>query len=511
MKTNRFIVRLIAVAAMLAMLLSFVGCANAYNNDPTVVKCGSVKLGLRKYMNYFQNSAYYQYYKAGYIDAETYKNLVMDQLVSYGVQLDQVKKQGITLTSEEEAKVQDDVEAQIKTYLDENYKDSIDKSLTDADEIYEAEMKLLLKDLKDNGSNFKKFRAELEDNIRNTALVEKLRDSVVGDITVSNDDVKKYFDDNMSTATTIANFNSSFGSFITGSSQNIPYYMPVVGEKAEAAEGEEAQEPNPYDELFSVFHLLVKFETKAGEDVTDYPAYAAEDTSVSKNMSMLEERLPELTAEQFLSEYCFGDVCEDPGMKNTAYQFFGYTMAESLISSYYEGWGNAAMMLKYPEWEPKAEETDSSDTSEEKPEIDHDYTRLTLGDGTEIMRVFTDTGVHYIILNTNNWNAMYNEEGKLMIPIYDGDQLVKEGDSIVTTAGNISQEVFDAIELALSSVGDKADADRKEVSAKSLYDTIREAALTTAQNAAYNDKYTEWKEATKIVIKDNIIKNLSIG
>ena len=159
MKPTKAIVRIIAVMATLAILFSFSGCIKSYNNDPTVVKCGSEKLGLQRFMSIFQNSDYYQYYQQGYIDSKTYADYVINELTSYGVQLDQAKKQGITLTAEEEQKLQDDVDSQLKEYLDSTYAKSIDSAITDATEKYNAEMEKFVEDLKAAGSSFKKYRA----------------------------------------------------------------------------------------------------------------------------------------------------------------------------------------------------------------------------------------------------------------------------------------------------------------------------------------------------------------
>jgi|GEM_PF-629664 len=525
MKTTKAFIRAIALMAVFAMLLGFGGCIKTYNDDPTVIKCGSVKIGLQRFLTAFQNSDYYQYYQQGYIDASTYSDYVVNELTSYGVQLDQAKKQGFTLTDDDKAEIQSNVDDAVKSYLEQNYASAIDSTITDETAKYDAEMELFLKDLKSNGSSLKKYRADLEESYTNSALINKLRDSVIGDITVNNEDVQKYFDDNLNTSTTIANFNTAFSNFVSGASSSIPSYMPVVkaaeaDDEAEDEEGDSSSDDTAlteYDAMFSVLHLLLKFDEEAGSDVTDLAAYAEEqDKEFTTSRSFVEDKIATLDAQQFIDDLCFNeDVCDDPGMLESGHQFFGYIMSEQLIDSYYEGFGNAAMMLKYPDWQPKTEETDDADAdaddAEETPEVDHGYTRMTLSDGTEIMRVYTTAGIHYIILNPNNWNCMYGEDGKLLAPIYDGDELVKDGDSIVTTAGNITKEVFDTIEDALSHIGDKDSEDFVATTCKSLYDIFNNGALTTAQNEVYTAKFNEWKEATKITVKNKIIKTLTTG
>lgn len=517
MKTNRTIVRIIAVLAVAAMLFSFAACEDKPNN-PCAIKCGGTEISISQFQNIYNNfkQTYSQYDTTGSLD---YKTMAINYLTNYGVQLEQARLSGIKLDKDEEAKVQEDVEEQIKSYLTSAYGSSIDSSITDEAEKYEAEMKLFEAALKSSNSNYKSYRSEVENEVRNAALINKLRDSIVGDITVNNDDVLKYFNDNYSTSTTLSSFNSAFSNFISGSSTSLPSYMPVI-KAAEDTESEsdsdaEATEPNPYDELFSVLHVLIKFETKAGDDVTDLAAYAAEDRTVSDKMEFVEQQLGSITADKFINDFCFNtDVCEDPGMETQANQYFGYLMAEGLISSYFEGFGNAAMMLKYPDWTPDTEEetedasaTEAPEPTEEpEPEVDHGYTPFTLSDGTQVMRVFTTTGVHYLILNPNDWNVMYNEEGKLQTVLYDGENPVMDGDSYVTVAGNISKEVFDAINEAFSHVGDPEAEGYVATTCKSVYDTLNSSALSSAQNEVYSAKCNEWMDQIKVTIKDSVIK-----
>ena len=286
--------------------------------------------------------------------------------------------------------------------------------------------------------------------------------------------------------------------------------MPVV-KAAETTEedtesDEETTEPNPYDELFSVQHVLVKFAEEPGADVKDYAAYAAEDDELKTQMEFIESRIGDVDLAAFINDFCHNaDVCEDPGMEKDSYQFFGYLMAESLISSYYDGFGDAAMMLKYLDWQPE-DETDDSKTEEETP-YNFDYKLFTLADGNEVMRMYSKAGVHYIVLNPNDWNCMYDpESGMLRVVLYDGEEPVKDGSSYVTTAGNISESVFNAIQEAFSHIGDKDSESFVETTCKSIYDYYSDAALSSAQNEVYGGVYNEWKENTKIKIKDKVVK-----
>ena len=545
MKLNKTIVRILAVVMTVAMCASLFGCVSSYRNNPVVAKVGDVKLDLNQYLTLYNNTdsnnMYYTYLQYGIIDRAQYAQYILDDLVNYGVQLNQVGVQNITLDEAEEEELKSKVDDQIKSYLDTNYASKIDSAITDAAEKYNAELELLKKDLTDNGNSFENYRKNVEDSIRNTMLISKLHDVNVADVTVSNDDVKTYFKDNAKTDVTPTNFNTAFSNFVTAQSENAPLYMPhperAVEDDPETTDVVETMPANPYGEFFSVQHDLMKFKTEAGDGVTDLAAYAADDADLVKRMEDLEAELPNMTTQQFFEKCHNSETCDDPGMLRPANQYFGYMMQESLIDSYFKGFGYAAMKLKFgEEWEPKADtETKTDESSESTPAEPekYDVQYFTLSDGAKVAKVFTTSGVHYIIINPNDCFSMYDDDGYLMVPLYDGDQLVTDAEGIVTAnGGHMTQEQLDAVNEILTNVSDKAKVeedntedntddtaadDKKDddeeaeepkiVTLKSIYDACREAKLTAMQSEAFTAKFNEWKENTKIVTHKNLLKS----
>lgn len=520
MKSTKAIVRILAVIIVVAMSAGLFGCVSSYRSNPIIAKVGSVKLDLAQYLSLYNNTdansnIYYMYMQYGLINAEQYANYILDDLVNYGVQLDQIKVQGITLDDEEEAKVQSDADSQIKSYLESTYASKIDSSIKEDDAKYEAELELLKADLATNNTTFEEYRDNVVDNLRNTALIAKLREVNVKDVTVNNDDVKKYFEENTESAPDVTSFKNAFTSFITAASNAIPLRMPhpelPVEDDPETEDKDESKPANKYGEIFSVQHLLFKFKNAAGKDVTDLAAYAEEDKELSVKMSTFEETISSLTPEQFLAKCFDKDFCDDPGMQQDAYKYFGYMMQESILSSYYEGFGYAAMKLMFgDEWEPEAEGEGENKT---EPKT-YDVTYFTLADGaTKVAKVFTTSGVHYIILNTNDCFGMYDNDGYLMVPVYEDDQVKTEGANIVTMNGTMTQQKLDEINAILANVkaADHDDEDEDEheheaVTAKSLYDYCYEAKLSSAQSEKYNEVFKTWRDNTDIVTKKNLLK-----
>ena len=533
MKLNKFAVRIIAVLAAAVMTVSLAGCISSYNSNPIVAKVGSVKLDLSQYLSLYNNTdsssnMYYTYLQYGLITRQQYAEYILEELVNYGVQIDQLDVQKITLDAEEEAKLQNDVDEQVKSYVNSNYLSKVDSSITDETAKYEAALELFKADLKANGTNFDKYRASVEENLRQTARLKKLHELTVANVAVTNDDVKTYVSTTTNTSVTVSNFNSSWQNLLGLTSKAAPLFMPhpekAVEDDPETTDKDEAKDADPMQEIFSVLHLLIKFSTTADSTVTDLEEYAGKDEEFTKKMNDFEEILPGLTAEEFLAKCYDKETCDDPGMQNPSYQYFGYLMQESIISSYYSGFGYAAMKLRFgDEWQSEKEKNaDTTGTAENAGEPEYNVTMFELADGTQIAKVLTTAGVHYIIINTNECFNMYDEDGYLMLPLYDGDELVTDDEGIVTVHDrHMTQEQLDAINETLSNIkatpteteegGDAEDDETEAVTLKSIYEYYRTTKLESMQSEVYNNMFNEWKKNTKIVKKTNVIKSFYQG
>ncbi len=561
MKSKKALVRFAAVVIAVIMCASMFGCISSYKTNPMIAKVGNVKLDLNQYLTLYNNTdsstnMYYAYLQYGIINREQYANYILDDLVNYGVQLDQVEVQGITLDETEEADVVAKAEEQIKSYCDTTYKSKIDSAITDAEEQYKAELELLKEDLKAAGNTFEAYRSNIEDGLRKSALVQKLHDVNVADVTVNNDDVKAYFADNAKTDVTAASFNQSFTNFVTRTAEGAPLFMPhperAVEDDPDTADTDESKEANPYGEIFSVQHVLIKFTNEAGDADKDLAAYAAEDKEFTVKMNAFESEISGLDTQGFLDKCHDKEVCEDPGMLRPAYQYFGYIMQESLLSSYFDGFGYAAMKLKFGEaWEPAAEtEENASETADDTSKTDTEQPAyiikfFDLTDGAKVVKVFTKSGAHYIIVNPNDCFGMYDEDGYLMLPLYEEDQLLTDAEGIVTANGHMTQEQLDKVNEILAFVSaetgepteeatkDDADAEAADdensedaeepadaeddeepaepVTAKTLYDFFRAAKLTAMQSEVFTEKFNTWKENTKIVTKKNLLTAFSVN
>lgn len=515
MKLNKTVVRILAFLMIAAMGIGLSGCVNSYANNPVVAKVGGVKLYLQQYVSLYNNSEYYQYMQYGLMPAEQYANLILDQLIMQGVQLDQIDVQKITLDEEEEAKVIKDVDDELEDYINSNFLVKVDATITDEAARYEAALELFKAYLKENNTNYEKYRKDLQETFRKSARIEKLRQLTVKDITVTIEDVNKTITEAINKNITAADFYTSWTNFISMSSGTAPLFMPhperAVEDDPETADKDETKEADPYGEFFTVKHLLIKFTTAAGDTVEDLAAYAAEDADFTSKMNAIEETFAEMTLEEFLAKCADKEVCEDPGMQNPAYKYFGYLMQSSLISKYYNGFGYAAMKLKFgEEWQSdKEKETEENTEHEAIPEYDLSY--FELKDGAKIVKVFTNAGVHYIVINTNDCFGMYDDNGYLMLPVVDNGEYVADETGIVTAyGGHVTEAQISAADEILKNIVSADDAEGEDepeyITLKSLYQKYYDTKLKNDQDSYYSDKVNEWLQNTKVVRKKNIIK-----
>lgn len=516
MKFNKTFVRILVFLMIAAMGMSLVGCVNSYANNPVVAKVGGVKLYLQQYSNLYQNSQYYQYMQYGLMTREQYANFIMDSLIMEGVQLDQLEVQHITLDADEEAAVQKKVDEQIEEYVNSGFLAKVQTSITDPNERYEAAFELFKAYLKENGTKFDEYRKEVENTFRQNARLDKLRELTVKDITVTTDDVKKAITDSLDKSISAADFYTAWSNFLSMSAKTAPLFMPhperAVEDDPETSDKDESKDADPYAEFFTVKHLLIKFKTQAGDTVEDLEAYAAEDAEFSEKMKAMEESFAEIGIDEFLAKCADKETCDDPGMQTPAYKYFGYLMQASLISKYYDGFGYAAMKLRFGDEWKSDKEKQAAEENAENAEPEYKLFALQLKDGTKLVKVFTNAGVHYIVINTNECFKMYDDEGYLMLPVCENGEPVTDEEGVVTVfGGHVTSEQITAADEILKNVVASSDSEENAeepeyITMKSMFQYYYDSKLQSEQSTYYNKKVSEWKENTKIVEKKNIIK-----
>lgn len=441
--------RLLAIFALAAMLLSVYACS-ATNDNPVIAKTGKVKLDFNLYKNFYTSSQnYYLYSQYNLYTAEQYRDMILDQVIAYGVCLDQCRIQGITLNDEEETKLAEDVQESIDEQL-ASYASKVDSSITDEAAIRDAEMDLLVAQIKQNGFTYDDYVAEIESSLRNSMLLDKLRDSVYAEVSIEDSEVRKYYDEQLEKDTEtytneengISSFYSAWSSFVSGTG-HIPFY-------------------NPKD-LFTVNHLLVKYDQDTdSDDPTVTPSFSK---SVQVNVDLIEEQLTSgIDMEKFVE--LIKEHGEDPGMEDEdGYFKYGYLVHEELIEKYEEGFGYAAMKLFDENWEPSEEDKDTDDTADNDTDADSDDTEETeppeltyfeLTDGTKIVRVATDLGYHYMYIN----------------------RILEPGDLQFEDKDDVWQSIYDFV-------------------------------LSEKKSAEYESRFETWKSETKITIKRSLINSLT--
>lgn len=303
--------------ALALVFAAFAGCSAKVSN-PVVGKVGDMEIRFQTYYNIYFNNMYIQSLYGTYdvSTAEKYRafqDMVFDSIIDSLLPIYVAKKNGVTLTDEEEAEVQKKLQEQIDS-LYEDYADKVDESITDEAEKRAAEEKLLLEDLKANGLTYDKYIKSIEESLRDQAIGKKYADGLMAEVTVSDEDVQAYYDEQLAYyqeryAEDAANYFDDYSSYLTNGGLQ-PLVVP---------------------EGYNYYKHILILDPEEGEE-KDVDAIVAE---VYAKIQAGED------FDALIEEYG-----EDPGMKNEPYKTEGYILSEANASDYYEEFSAAALALE---------------------------------------------------------------------------------------------------------------------------------------------------------------------
>lgn len=302
--------------ALVLVFAAFAGCS-AKLNDPVVGKVGNIDIRFQTYYRVYVNNMYMQSIYGTY-DVSTdeayraFQDMVFDSIINSMLPIYVAKQAGVMLTAEEEAEVQESLQQEIDS-LYESYADDVDASITDEDEKRAEEEKLLLADLKANGLTYDKYIKSIEDSLRDEAIANKYIESLLAEVTVTDDDVQAYYDEQLAYyqeryEEDPANYFDDYSSFLNGGSQ--PLVVP---------------------EGYNYYKHILVLDAEEGED-KDVDAIVAE---IYAKIEAGED------FDALIEEYG-----EDPGMQNEPYKTEGYILSEANASDYYEEFSAAALALE---------------------------------------------------------------------------------------------------------------------------------------------------------------------
>lgn len=331
-----------------------------------VMRCNGVEFNLYDFGQAFYNGRYMQYYMYGMMTPDQYCDTVIDELSGLMYMLCAAKDEGIEVTDEEKA----EIDSNLNDYIDqvvENYKDLVED---DAEDLEAAALALLEEDLALDGLDLDSFKVLSARNLYQHKIVEKFNNKLSETVSVSDDDVRAYLEEHLNAAAeeSMSDFVADMNAFYEGSA---PYPVYIA------------------DDCFSVNHIYLGFDSDFDEN----------GSTVYDTQSRIDD---EAELEALISEAADYDAFmeleteygEDPGMDDETYREYGYIIHGDLVNDYFAGFVYAAMNLHEGEWHaPKTGEDGQLPADE--PELAF----FTLKDGTKIVKVCTESGVHYIIVN----------------------------------------------------------------------------------------------------------------
>lgn len=330
-----------------------------------VMSSKNVEMTLYDFGEEYYGSQYYQYFLYGAMTADQYCDAIIEELSNFMYILNAAEDAGVTLTEDEEKEIEDTLNEQLEQVF-QRYEENVDESVEDK----RAEAKKLMsEDLAKDGIDFDTFLELAHVNMRRYKLADKYYQQLINEVEVTDSDVLAYIEEHKAeeTDSKMADFVDKFNRYLDGQGPS-PIVVP--------------------DDCFSVNHIFLKFETETDDEGN--VSYLTD--SRAKDEADLEEVFAETAGlEEFMKlEEEYG---EDPGMDDEGIRENGYVIHPDLLDSYYPGFVYAAMNLRESGWKPALDNENGENS--ELPEIQ----MFKLKDGTEVVKVKTEPGVHYIIIN----------------------------------------------------------------------------------------------------------------
>lgn len=303
--------------ALALMLAAFSGCSARLTN-PVVGKVGNENIYYQTYYSIYTNNMYMGLMYGTY-DVSTdekyraFQDSVFDSIIDSMLPVHFAKENGVTLTDEEEADVQANLEQQLDSVMS-SYETNVDASITDEAERKAAAEEEMAADLDAMGITYDEYVADLENSLRDEALGAKYLDSLLAEVTVTDADIEAYYDEQvayyqMRYAEDAGNYYTDYSDYRdTGAPQ--PLFIP---------------------EGYSYYKHILITNPEEGEE-KDVDAIVAE---VYAKIEAGED------FDALIEQYG-----GDPGMQAEPYKTEGYILSEANADSFYAEFSEAALALE---------------------------------------------------------------------------------------------------------------------------------------------------------------------
>ena len=333
-----------------------------YTGSSVVMRCDDVELNMYDFGQGFYNSQYIQYYMYGMMQPDQYCSMVIDELSTLIYLVSEAKANGLELTEDELIEIDSTIDEHVVQLL-KSYEEQVADDVADKAAQAKADFE---SDLAEDDLDFDSFITLAKNNLKLHTLAEKYYNTLLESVKASDDEVTAYIRDNIDAAKELSmlDFSDQMNAYFEGSG---PYPLYII------------------DDCFSVNHIYLAFETS--EDGTEYLT-----ESRKEDEAAVEAKLPELEDFNAFMEY-EKTIGEDPGMdEGSPYVENGYLIHPDLIDSYFTGFVYAAMNLHEGVWRAPVD-------AQSTPAPDQELTYFELKDGEKVVKVCTESGVHYIIVN----------------------------------------------------------------------------------------------------------------
>ncbi len=220
------------ITVLLALMLAFSVLAGGCQSKPVLAaKVGDREITVQQLKNSYQNglqyASYYGYDTSTKDGAASFRDYMLDSLISTNMKVYQAKLAGITLTKEEQAAAEETA----KKNYDDTFQSFVDQAKKAGSASPEAYAKTLLtKALVSNQTTVSKLKDSMLQDAQDSTLILKHKDVLLKDITLTEDELATKYTEELASQKEIFTADPSkyftYQSYMSYGYSAIPLFVP---------------------------------------------------------------------------------------------------------------------------------------------------------------------------------------------------------------------------------------------------------------------------------------------
>ncbi len=221
----------VLLTCMMAAATALFGCSSN-SSEPLAATVGDREITVQELENSYNNSSSYASYYGYSIDTEegieSFRDYLLDSLISKEMKIYQAKLAGITLTDEEEASAEETAQSN----YDETYQTFVDKAEEAGASSVTAYANSLFTDaLIENKTTVRKLKAQFLEDAEDDLLISDHKEQLLADVSLTDDELLEKYDEELASQKEAFDADPSeyftYESYASYGYSIVPVYVPA--------------------------------------------------------------------------------------------------------------------------------------------------------------------------------------------------------------------------------------------------------------------------------------------